>query len=69
MNFTTRLGYIGDYAYDQPPPWKRLVEDPKAATVTPQEVEAASREHLPTLLERARVRESLSPNPPLKPSS
>jgi len=69
LAYGTPVVIFGDYAYDQPPPWKRLVEDPKAATVTPQEVEAASREHLPTLLERARVRESLSPNPPLKPSS
>jgi L,D-transpeptidase-like protein len=34
---------LGAYDYEAPPPWKRLAVDPRAADVTPVEVESAAR--------------------------
>ncbi len=40
---------FGDYAYGQPPPWKRLATDPLATTLTLDEIDTMLREHLPAL--------------------
>jgi hypothetical protein len=55
----TPVVIFGDYTYDQPAPWKRLIEDPQAATVSVGEVDAALRDHLPLILERAKARATL----------
>ena len=39
----------GDYAYGRRPPWKNVLDDPLAATVTPDEIDAMLREHLDAL--------------------
>ena len=55
----TPVVIFGDYAYEQPAPWKRLIEDPLAATVSVGEVDAALHDLLPVILERAKARATL----------
>ncbi len=62
LAYGTPVLIFGDYPYDQPPPWKRLIEDPQVATVSAGEIEKALRDHLATILERAKVRETLHEN-------
>ncbi len=40
---------FGDYAYGETPPWKKVLDDPHAATVTLDEIEAMLRLHLAPL--------------------
>lgn len=54
--YGTPVIVFGEYAYDAPPPWKRLVEDPLAATVSAGEIEPALKAHAPLIAERARQR-------------
>jgi len=54
--YGTPVVVFGDYAYEAPPPWKRLIEDPLAATVTAGEMESALKAHAPLIAERARQR-------------
>jgi hypothetical protein len=54
----TPVVVFGEYAYDATPPWKRLVEDPVAATVGGPEVESALEPHAALIAERARLREA-----------
>ncbi len=52
----TPVVVFGDYAYGEAPPWKRLAEDPRAATVGAGELEAALLVHAPVIAGRARQR-------------
>lgn len=47
---------FGDYAYDAPPPWKRLADDPLAARVPVTEVQAAVDPHIQVIAARAHER-------------
>lgn len=53
----TPVVVFGDYAYDATPPWKRLVEDPLAATVGIPELQAALEPHAALIAERGRLRD------------
>jgi hypothetical protein len=54
--YGTPVVVFGDYAYDATPPWKRLAEDPLAATIGEAELEAALGPHAALIGERARLR-------------
>lgn len=54
--YGTPVVVFGEYAYDAPPPWRRLVEDPLAATVGAGEIEAALQSHAALIADRARER-------------
>jgi hypothetical protein len=54
--YGTPVIVFGDYAYDAPPPWKRLAEDPLAATIGQAELDDALAPHAPLISERARLR-------------
>jgi hypothetical protein len=54
--YGTPVVVFGEYQYGSTPPWKRLVEDPGAATVSPGELESALLVHAPLIAERARQR-------------
>jgi len=47
---------FGDYAYDVPPPWKRLPVDASATTVDLTELRAALEAHVAVIADRARHR-------------
>ena len=57
--YGTPVIIFGDYHYGAKPPWKRLADDPVAATVTQSEIEEHTKRHLPLIESRARERESL----------
>ena len=59
LAYGTPVEIFGDYAYGQKPPWKRLHDDPLAASVSVSEVEEALRPHLSLIQERARARAAL----------
>jgi hypothetical protein len=48
----TSVLIFGDYDFDRPGPWTRLVEDPGATTVTPAELASALAPHRQLLRER-----------------
>lgn len=52
----TPVVIFGDYSYGKTPPWKQLLDDPHAASVTVGEVEEALLKHLTTIQERVRER-------------
>jgi len=54
---------FGDYRYDRPAPWKKLLEDPQGATVAQEEIDAAVDKHLAVVTQRVRAREGLAPQP------
>ena len=54
VRYGTPVLVFGDYAFDRPGPWTRLVEDPDAATVRLDEVRRALEPHTETLTSRAR---------------
>jgi hypothetical protein len=54
--YGTPVVVFGEYAYDALPPWKRLVEDPLAATVEAGEIESPLKAHAPLIAERAQQR-------------
>src|SRR5262245_12131861 len=55
----TPVVIFGDYSYSEKAPWKRLVEDPRAAAVSGSEIDAALSNHLTAILAQARERETL----------
>ncbi|MCI0491248.1 MAG: L,D-transpeptidase [Blastocatellia bacterium] len=57
--YGTPVIIFGDYNYGAKPPWKRLADDPVAATVEPSEIEEHTKQHLPVIESRARERGSL----------
>lgn len=57
--YGTPVVVFGDCSYREKPPWKRLVDDPTAAEISPAEIERALNEYLRTIASRARTRESL----------
>ncbi len=59
LAYGTPVIIFGDYAYDQPPPWKLLPGDPQAASVSVEEVEEVVLRYLPLLQERAKERAAL----------
>jgi L,D-transpeptidase catalytic domain len=54
--YGTPVVVFGEYEYDAPPPWKRLAEDPLAATVAASELQAALEPHVAIIAERVRQR-------------
>ena len=52
----TPILIFGDYAFGKRRPWKKLLEDPVAASVGIAEIDSALAPHLPALNERAAVR-------------
>lgn len=52
----TPVVVFGDYAYDAPPPWKRLADDPLAASVAAAELDLALEPHVALIVERAQKR-------------
>jgi L,D-transpeptidase catalytic domain len=52
----TPILIFGDYAFGKRRPWKRLIEDPSAASVSIAEIDSALVLRLPALNERAAVR-------------
>jgi len=57
--YGTPVIIFGDYSYGKEAPWKRLPQDPAAASVSKTIAEQALNKHLPTVEARAQARESL----------
>jgi hypothetical protein len=57
--YGTPVLIFGDYPYGKQPPWKRLPDDPDAASVSVAQIEAAMRPYLPTIEARVRARGTL----------
>jgi hypothetical protein len=47
---------FGDYDFDRPGPWTRLAENPRATTITPDELRVALAPHRATIAERTATR-------------
>jgi lipoprotein-anchoring transpeptidase ErfK/SrfK len=50
---------FGDYRYGQTAPWKKLADDPDAASLSPTEIEEALSKHLPVIEARAQSRTTI----------
>jgi hypothetical protein len=59
LAYGTPVIIFGEYAFGKQPPWKRLLEDAGATTITPHEIEEALRPHLALIQERVQARASL----------
>ena len=59
LEYGTPVLVFGAYAWDSLPPWRRLGQDPLAATLRPGELENALAADLPTILARRPPAESL----------
>ena len=55
--YGTPVIIFDEYAYGQMPPWKRLSADPKAASVSMDEIEKLLTKHLPVISARSQERE------------
>jgi lipoprotein-anchoring transpeptidase ErfK/SrfK len=64
LAYGTPVVIFGDYLYGKTPPWKQLLDDPRAANVTIQEAEDALRPHLAVIQKRAQERAALLEAPP-----
>lgn len=54
--YGTPVVVFDDYAFDQPPPWLRLAEDPTATAVTLDEIQRALQPHQAVIEDRAIAR-------------
>ena len=57
LAYGTPVIIFDEYAYGQMPPWKRLPADPKAASVSMEEIEKLLSKHLPVISARSQERE------------
>jgi L,D-transpeptidase-like protein len=71
LAYGTPVVVFGEYAWDAPPPWRRLVVDPAADDVSAGELTAALEPHLASVLARQTVRAALrdGATPVLAPSA
>lgn len=56
LAYGTPVIIFGDYAYGKKPPWKQLLDDPRAANVSAQELEEALGKHWPVIQARQQER-------------
>jgi lipoprotein-anchoring transpeptidase ErfK/SrfK len=57
----TPILIFGEWAFGRRPPWRRLADDPLAATVSVAEIDSALAPHLAAILEGGRTRRALAP--------
>ena len=57
LAYGTPVIIFDEYAYGQPPPWKRLTADPKAASVSADEIEKLLNKDLPVIAAWSQERE------------
>jgi len=57
--YGTPVLIFGDYSYGAQPPWKRLAENERAASVTTDQIEGALKKYMPTVEARVEARRSL----------
>ena len=59
LAYGTPVVVFGDYSYSDSLPWKRLADDPGATAISVAEIDKALNKYVPTIANRARLRESL----------
>jgi hypothetical protein len=59
LAYGTPVVVFGDYSYSDNPPWERLADDPFATAISVVEIDKALNKYVPTISERARLRQSL----------
>jgi lipoprotein-anchoring transpeptidase ErfK/SrfK len=56
LAYGTPVVIFGDYGYGKPPPWKQLLDNPHAASISASEAEEALRAHWSVIQERVQAR-------------